>query len=275
MLIDTHSHLQYYFNNLSEELACAPEVACGIVAGGTLECVPEVIKTADAAGWAMALGLHPLYVNEITFASLEEIMRTVIRLKDDPRLAAIGEIGLDHYAEALDQKLCERAFTAQLSLAQELSLPVTVHSRHALGRTMDILKTFPLVGGALHAFSGSREMARIAIDRGWCLGVGGAVTYEGSKKVREAVRYAPLDALVLETDAPDMPGAGIAEKKSHLRHMLRYAQIIANLKKTDVETVCRITTGNALRAFPRLKVILEAKPQFKVQNASALAKELR
>lgn len=252
VFVDTHSHLQAFAETLEEELALARQagVATGIVAGGTLSCVRECLETARKSAWGAAIGLHPLYVAEHSAQACETMLREIETHAQE--LAAVGEVGLDFYMQNPDRPLQESVFEAHLDAARRFGLPVSVHSRRALYRVLDIMRGYPGVRGVLHAFAGSVQEMRRAVDMGLKIGVGGAVSYEGSKRVRAVAQAAPDEALVLETDCPDMAPSFAGDAKSHAHFIARYAAVVAQLRKTSVEDVARISTANALEVFPRL-----------------------
>ncbi len=251
--IDTHSHLQVFEENLDEVLKEARAVGAltGLVTGGTADDFEDCFRVARRASWGAAIGLHPLYVGEASFNDFKHVEEVVKARKDD--LAAIGEIGLDFYMEDPPKKIQETIFEAHLALAQETGLPVSVHSRRALWRVINIWRLYPEVKGVLHAFSGSVEEARRAVDMGLKLGFGGAMTYEGSKRVRGAALYAPSEAIVLETDCPDMAPSFATDGRSKPSFIARYAEILGQIRGVPVEVLARETTRNALEVFPKLK----------------------
>ena len=165
----------------------------------------------------------------------------------DEKVKAIGEIGLDYFHEDVPKEVQIHWFRKQLELAEELKLPVVIHSRDAAKDTMDIMKEMQAenTGGIIHCFSYGKEMAREYLDMGLYLGIGGVVTFKNAKKLKETVQYAPLSQLVLETDCPYMspePNRGKRNSSSNLPYV---AQAIAELKRITAEEVIDVTRQNA------------------------------
>lgn len=253
--IDTHSHvgLAGTFEETSQEVesARALGVSIGLMTTGRCSDFSHIIDWAPRLGWGYTLGLHPLFIQEESEKSLELLRETIASHLDDPYLIGVGEIGLDFYVEGLDREKQEFFFVEQLKIAQVFSLPVTIHARRSLYRVMHFVKAIGVTGGAIHAFTGSVEEAKDVRRVGLYLGVGGAVTYTGSKKVRKIVAELGLENIVLETDSPDMAPTFDA-KRSKAEYLPRYAQTIADLLKVDVKEVRQKTGENALNAFGRL-----------------------
>lgn len=209
MFADTHCHLN--FDLLLDDF----EV---ILQGMTSQNVGMlVVPSVDRSSWGQnidicakderllyALGLHPLFVNRHSFDDLKELNLSIEKdkLNGDSALVAIGEIGLDYFAAEHEKQLL--LFEAQLSLAEKYCLPVIVHSRKAHSEIFNIIKKFNLVGGVIHAFSGSYELMMRYIDLGFMLGVGPVITWPSASKTRSAISKAPIERLLLETDSPDM-----------------------------------------------------------------------
>ena len=253
--IDTHSHVGLagtFEETLQEvESARALGVSIGLMTTGRCSDFSHIIDWAPRLGWGYTLGLHPLFIQEESEKSLELLRETIASHLDDPYLIGVGEIGLDFYVEGLDREKQEFFFVEQLKIAQVVSLPVTIHARRSLYRVMHFVKAIGVTGGAIHAFTGSVEEAKDVRRVGLYLGVGGAVTYTGSKKVRKIVAELGLENIVLETDSPDMAPTFDA-KRSKAEYLPRYAQTIADLLKVDVKEVRQKTGENALNAFGRL-----------------------
>ena len=167
----------------------------------------------------------------------------------------IGEIGLDFYVEGLDRQQQECVFKEELALAQELNLPVSVHSRRALFKVMECLAAYPGVKGALHAFSGSVEQAKDAASKGFYLGFGGALTYPGSKRVRACAKVLAAEHLLLETDAPDMAPAFRSEGPSHPADLPAYLEELSRIRAVSSDTLSAVIYRNSLNAFPKLAAL--------------------
>jgi len=198
-----------------------------------------------------ALGLHPWFAEEPVAPVLEAVERW--------RPVAVGEAGLDLWGDPSPAAL-ERQFEvleAQLALAARLGLPVTLHSRKAVAAIAAVLQSHPKVRGALHAYSGSYEQAKPLVDRGFYIGVGGAVTRIRAKRVRRCAQALPLDCIVLETDAPAIGMDGVEPPLVRPAHLGRVATALAELRDISVEQVVEQTDANAVELFgPRVAAVL-------------------
>lgn len=218
--------------------------------------IPLAVELSEQLqGVYFAAGLHPWWVGEFAQQHGEncvESLRTIIRqYSQHPRCVAVGECGLD---AAIETPVAEQLplFQAQLALAGELELPVIIHSRKAHAHILQQLKQFPEVRGVIHAFSGSREQGEAFIQQGFCLGIGGTITYPRAQKTRNAVASLPLDALLLETDAPDMPLAGRQGEANSPLYLPDVATTLAQLRNQPVADIQQQTTRNCYHLFKRL-----------------------
>ena len=166
-----------------------------------------------------------------------------------PRVKAIGEIGLDYHYEDIPRAQQRVCFVRQMELARELNLPVIVHEREAHEDGLAIIKDFPDVTGVFHCYSGSAEMARELVKRGWYIGFTGVITFKNARKAVEVVEDMPLSRLLLETDCPYMAPEPFRGKRNDSRYLYRMAERVAEIRGLDVEEVARITTENGLRLF--------------------------
>lgn len=253
MLIDTHCHLDAAEFAADREDAMARARAVGV--GGFV--IPAVgranfadVQTLVAAhpDCACALGIHPMYVGEARDADLDAL---------EPLLAqgvavAVGEIGLDGFVEEGNLPLQRHFFEAQLRLARKHELPVVLHIRRAQDEVLKYLRRLPVCGGIAHAFNGSRQQAEDFIKLGFKLGFGGAMTYSGSRRIRELAASLPLSALVLETDAPDIPPAWAAGRRNEPANLRRFAEELAMLRGMPVDELIAATGANAREAIPGL-----------------------
>ena len=213
MWIDTHCHL-----DAAEFDADRDVVRQRARQAGVELCVIPAVERANWAkvqalahryGDVYALGIHPLYVPQAQEDDLLALDELLSASQDDPRLVAVGEIGLDYFVPAL----CEpaqrekqwRFYTAQLQLARKHGLPVILHVRRSADMLLKGLRRTPVKGGIAHAFNGSLQQAQAFIDLGFVLGFGGAMTFERATQLRHLAATLPLSAIVLETDAPDIP----------------------------------------------------------------------
>ncbi|MBY6189069.1 TatD family hydrolase [Microbulbifer agarilyticus] len=206
--------------------------------------------------WYGAVGVHPWWVKELAIAPADVRRAVVERVEHErqrsgevSRCVAVGECGLDANIETpLEQQL--PVFEAQLDAARALSLPVIVHSVRAHADVLRILKKFSLEeGGVIHAFSGSREIAEEYVRLGFYLGVGGTITYERAAKTRRALSDIPLEKLLLESDAPDMPLAGRQGERNSPEYLPQIAQTLAELRGISPEQVIAQTGKNACTLF--------------------------
>ena len=255
MIFDSHAHYDdHAFDEDREEvLAALAESGVGTVVnvGASLEGTRRTVELAERYPFIYgAAGVHPDEVNELnedTFAWLKE------QCAGD-RIVAVGETGLDYYRDRTDHETQKKWFIRQLALAGELSLPVIVHSREAASDTMKILKEMydlhiPVV---VHCYSYSLEMAKEYVKMGYYLGIGGVVTFQNARRLREVVQNIPLSHLLLETDCPYLAPVPDRGKRNDSRKLIHVAGAVAGLKGITTEEVIRITEENAA-AFYRLE----------------------
>lgn len=281
MFIDTHCHLDAQeFGSLAlmerAQAAANHVIHCVLpaVEVGNFEAVRQL---AHASGDSYCLGIHPLYVSRSQDDDLERLDAALTQYQDDPRLVAVGEIGLDYFVpELCVSPLRERQqhfYLAQLRLARKHGLPVVLHSRRSVDQ---VLKGLRDVGrmpkqaawhGIAHAFSGSAQQAQAFIDLGLKLGFGGALTYERALQLRRLASSLPLEAIVLETDAPDMPphwlyktteqrAAGEAQGVNSPAQLPRIAAELAALRGIPVDELADASTRNALAVLPKISALL-------------------
>jgi TatD DNase family protein len=268
--VDTHCHLDA--PEFGDEWA---SVRARAAAGGVALCVIPAVAVSNFAtvrslahrqGDAYGLGIHPLYIGEAREEDLERLDAALTAHRDDPRLVAVGEIGLDYFVEGLDDAKQQHFFHTQLQLARKHDLPVVIHVRRSVDK---VLKHLRQVGGGqpwhgiAHAFNGSEQQAQACIGLGLKLGFGGAVTFDRALQLRRLAAALPLDALVLETDAPDIQphwlyrtreqrAAGEPQGRNEPAELPRIAQVIAGLRGIAVEALAEATTRNAMTALPKL-----------------------
>jgi len=271
MWIDTHCHL-----DAAEFDADRDAVREAARQAGVMRCVipavhaahwPQVAQMAKRHGDAYALGIHPLYVPQAQEADVLALDRALTERRDDPRLVAVGEIGLDFFVpELCTPPMRERQwffYTAQLKLAQKHGLPVILHVRRSADLLLKGLRQCPVVSGIAHAFNGSTQQAQAFVDLGFVLGFGGTLTYERSLQLRRLACELPLSALVLETDAPDIPpqwlyqtaeqrALGVPQGRNSPAELPRIAQVLAGLRGLSLADLAVATCANAQRALPQL-----------------------
>jgi TatD DNase family protein len=272
--IDTHCHLDApeFVDDLSavRERARARGVDCCVIPAVQVRDYPRARELAHAHGDAYALGIHPLFVPQAEDADLERLDAALTQWRDDPRLVAVGEIGLDYFVPALcEEPLRSRQeyfYREQLKLARKHQLPLILHVRRSADM---LLKGLRAVGqghawtGIAHAFNGSLQQAQAFIDLGFKLGFGGALTYERASHLRELATQLPLEAIVLETDSPDMPphwiyktaeqrAVGEVQGRNEPGELPQIAQELADLRGVTCEDLIQANQSNAQIALPKL-----------------------
>lgn len=271
MWIDTHCHL-----DAAEFDADRDAVRQRARDAGVGLCVIPAVERANWAqvkdlahrhGDVYALGIHPLYVPQAQGDDLVALDELLAANKDDPRLVAVGEIGLDYFVPAM----CEPAqrerqwhfYTAQLQLARKHSLPVILHVRRSADMLLKGLRQIQVKGGIAHAFNGSLQQAQAFIDLGFVLGFGGAMTFERATQLRHLAATLPLSSLVLETDAPDIPPQwlyrtaqqrlnGQAQGRNEPAELARLADVLAQLSGSTAQTLAASLQHNVQRVLPGL-----------------------
>ncbi|KAB2926933.1 MAG: TatD family deoxyribonuclease [Dechloromonas sp.] len=253
MLIDTHCHLDAGEFAADREAVLAAALAAGVgrilvpaVAVGNFAAVRDC--AARHPGCVAAYGIHPLYVAAAQPADLAELRRWLA----GERPVALGEIGLDHYVADVDPQRQEYFFVEQLKLAREFELPVVLHVRRAVDAVLKQLRRIRVPGGIAHAFNGSRQQADEFLKLGFALGFGGAMTYSGSTRIRQLAASLPDEAIVLETDAPDIPPAWLAGGRNTPGELPRIAGELAALRGVPVDVLSAMTAANARRVVPGL-----------------------
>lgn len=266
MLIDTHCHLDAAEFDPDREAVIVRAQQAGVkgivlpaVEVGNFQAVQSLAHALP--GGCYALGIHPLYVPKASEADLDRLDAWLSRHINDPRLVAVGEIGLDFFVP----ELCEPAmrerqqhfYEVQLDLALNYQLPVLLHVRRSQDMLLKALRRRPSVGGIAHAFNGSFQQAGQFIDQGFALGFGGAMTFTRALQLRRLATQLPLEHLVLETDAPDIPPAwlgqpGAVRGRNEPAEVARIAQALAELRDVPVEDVINFTAQTARRVLPRL-----------------------
>ena len=282
--IDTHCHLDAA-EFLPDALAVRARAAINNVAHCVLPAVEvanfdAVRRLAQAQGDSYSLGIHPLLVAHAQEADLATLDAHLLRYRDDPRLVAVGEIGLDFFVPALCvSPLRERQeyfYREQLRIARRHDLPVILHVRRSADRLLKGLRDIggkeisgadPKWRGIAHAFNGSEQQAKAFIQLGFKLGFGGALTYERALQLRRLATSLPLEAIVLETDAPDMPphwlyqtagqrAAGAAQGRNEPGELPRIGAELAAMRDISPADLALATTHNAMAALPRLRALL-------------------
>ena len=251
MLFDTHAHMddRAFDADREEPLASLPEKGVGLVMnpGCSLESSPNAVALANRYDSVYAaVGSHPDAADEVDEGVLEEYRKLC---KENPKVKAIGEIGLDYHYEDIPREIQLRAFRMQMELAKELKLPAIVHEREAHEDGMKIVEEFPTVTGVFHCYSGSAEMAKWLVSRGWYIGFTGVLTFKNARKALEVAASIPLDRIVLETDCPYMSPEPFRGKRNDPGKLYRMAEKLAELRGLSLEEVHRITSENGKRLY--------------------------
>jgi TatD DNase family protein len=255
MFIDTHCHLDAAEFGVTPDTLVQEALAAGvstIVLPGVEVANFATVQNicAQQAACAPAFGIHPMFVDRATPADLDMLREFMQQY----RPVAVGEIGLDFFVENFDQDKQEFYFSAQLKLAQEFDLPVLLHIRKAQDIILKHLRRTPVRGGIAHAFNGSPQQAAEFIKLGFKLGFGGAMTYPRATRLRELAATLPLDSIVLETDAPDIPPEFLQRGQPNRPSLLpRIAATLAELRNMPLAEIARITSANALAVLPNLR----------------------
>ncbi len=279
MWIDTHCHL-----DASEFDADRDAVREAARQAGVTHCVipavhaahwPQVAQLAEQHGDAYALGIHPLFVPQAQEADLLALDLALTEHRADPRLVAVGEIGLDFFVpELCTPHMRDRQwwfYTAQLKLAQKHGLPVILHVRRSADLLLKGLRQSRISSGIAHAFNGSTQQAQAFVDLGFALGFGGTLTYERSLQLRRLACELPLSALVLETDAPDIPpqwlyqtaeqrAQGAKQGRNSPAELPRIAQVLAELRGVLLTDLAAASSANACRVLPQLAALYHHAP---------------
>ncbi len=269
--IDTHAHLDA--PELAHDVDAVREQAR---AQGVVHCVlPAVERSnwdsvrllAHRHGDSYALGIHPLYTGRAQDEDLELLAHTLQQHRADPRLVAVGEIGLDYFVPGLDAERQQRFYREQLALARRFDLPVILHVRRSADQLLKVLRQVKVRGGIAHAFNGSLQQAQAFVALGFKLGFGGAVTYDRALQLRRLAAELPLGSLVMETDSPDIPphwlyttaaerAQGQPQGRNTPAELPRIAQVVADLRGMAVADLAQVTTANACAALPGLQKLL-------------------
>jgi TatD DNase family protein len=266
MWTDSHCHLDASEFDADRDAVIARARAAGV----TQLVLPAVERTnfdtvrrlAHQHGFGYALGIHPLYVERAADADLQQLHAALTEHRDDARLVAVGEIGLDHFVPGLDLARQARFYAAQLTLAREFGLPVILHVRKSADTLLKHLRETGVRGGIAHAFNGSEQQALAFVGLGFKLGFGGAMTFERALQIRRLAQALPPHALVLETDAPDIPPqwlyrsaqqrAAGARARNEPGELPRIAATLAELRGLSLPALAALTSANVRAALPRL-----------------------
>jgi len=271
--IDTHCHLDAPEFDRDRDAVVQRARAAGVsqlvIPAVAVSNFEAVRRLAHAHGLAYALGIHPLCVNDAHDDDLDRLEAALATHRDDPRLVAVGEIGLDHFVPGLDQPKAERFFAGQLKLARDAGLPVIVHVRRSADHVLKHLRRIP-VQGIAHAFNGSEQQADCFVGLGFRLGFGGAMTFDRALQIRRIAQSVPAHVPVLETDAPDIPPhwlyrtaaerAAGPDSRNEPAELPRIAGTLAALRGWTPDHTAEVCAANARAALPRLAGLPPSPP---------------
>jgi TatD DNase family protein len=272
MWIDTHCHLDAPEFDLDRNAvvarAGAAGVAMAVLPAVTVAQFGVVRELAHRHGWVYALGIHPLHVGDSDDGDIDRLDQALGEQAGDPRLVAVGEIGLDHFVPGLDRERQDDFYVAQLRLARRHGLPVILHVRRSADSLLKHLRRIEVPGGIAHAFNGSDVQARAFVERGFRLGFGGAMTFDRALQIRHLAAILPEESLVVETDAPDIPPHWLYRRaadrdgtapgltghsgRNEPAELPRIATALAELRGWALAHTAAVTAANARSALPRL-----------------------
>jgi TatD DNase family protein len=272
MWIDTHCHLDAAEFDADREAVVARARRAGVtqivlpaVGVGNFDAVREL---AHRHGLAYALGIHPMVVDGAADTDLEQLRAALVERRDDPRLVAVGEIGLDHFVPGLDRVRQLHFLVEQLKLAREFQLPVLLHVRRSVDAVLKQLRVFRLGGGIAHAFNGSEQQAAALVELGYKLGFGGNVTFDRALRIRHVAQAVGLDSIVLETDSPDIAPqwlyrraderAAGATMRNEPAEVAGIAAVLGALRGLEPDAFAARMAANSRAALPRLAALLPA-----------------
>lgn len=279
VLIDTHCHLDApEFGTEMPAIrarAATRGVALCVIPAVAVSNFAAVRELAHAQQDAYALGIHPMCTGEAQVAHLELLDAELAQRRDDPRLVAVGEIGLDFFVDGLDADRQAHFFHTQLQLARKHGLPVILHVRRSVDKVLKHLRQAApgqTWHGIAHAFNGSAQQAQACIGLGLKLGFGGALTFDRALQVRRLAHNLPLESIVMETDSPDIQphwlyrtqahrSAGEAQGRNEPGELPRIAEVMAGLRGVTCDVLAEATTRNAVCALPRLSGLLRMSAQ--------------
>ena len=251
MLFDTHAHLddRRFDGDREALLETLPQKGIGLLMnpGCDLPSSYAAVALANAHDWIYAaVGSHP---DDADHAEGETLAQYRALAQNNPKVRAIGEIGLDYHYEDIPRKIQREAFRRQMALARELNLPVIVHEREAHEDGLRVVEEFPEVTGVFHCYSGSAEMAKWLVARGWYIGFTGVITFKNARKAVETAASIPLDRIVIETDCPYMAPEPFRGRRNDPGYVYRMAEKLAEIRGISPEEAARVTLENGKRLY--------------------------
>jgi len=257
MIFDTHAHYDdKQFDQDREELLVSMKdngIGTIVDVGSNMETSAWIVDAVNRYPMMYgAVGVYPSDTADLT----ESDMDTLKEYAGKDKILAIGEIGLDYYWDEPEREIQKKWFEAQIELAREVRLPIIIHSRDAAKDTYDIMKSLHAedIGGVVHCFSYSKEMARQFLDMGFYIGIGGVVTFKNAKTLKEVAAYAPLDRIVLETDCPYLSPEPNRGKRNSSLNLNYVAEALSQIKGIDKEELIAVTEENARKLY-RMKEV--------------------
>ena len=257
MIFDTHAHYddKQFDQDREELLASMKDNGIGTIVdvGSNMETSAWIVEAVKRYPMMYgAVGVHPSDTTDLTEADMDILKKYA----DMDRILAIGEIGLDYYWDEPERSIQKKWFEAQIELARDVKLPIIIHSRDAAKDTYDIMKALHAeeIGGVVHCFSYSKEMARQFLDMGFYIGIGGVVTFKNAKTLKEVAAYAPLDRIVLETDCPYLSPEPNRGKRNSSLNLNYVAEALSQIKGVGKEELIVVTEENARRLY-RMKEV--------------------
>jgi len=278
MWIDTHCHLDApeFAKTLTEVIQAAVDknvqaILLPAVKAGDCQQVRELANQygQQIPGLAYTLGIHPLYTNQAQESDIAILEQAITQSLSDPRFVGVGEIGLDYFVEGLDPHKQEYFLNAQLDLAQQFQLPVILHVRRSQDAILKALRRRKIPGGIAHAFNGSFQQAEQFIELGFKLGFGGAATYGRALQIRRLLAELPLDSIITETDAPDIPPAWLREEHIAFNEpafLPRIARELASIRGINELEFASAVWRNAMQALPRWSSLCAGFPHSKLAS---------
>lgn len=252
MIFDTHAHYddKQFDQDREELLASMKDNGIGTIVdvGSNMETSAWIVEAVKRYPMMYgAVGVHPSDTADLTDADMDTLKKYTAMDK----ILAIGEIGLDYYWDEPERDIQKKWFEAQIELAREVKLPIIIHSRDAAKDTYDIMKALHTedIGGVVHCFSYSKEMARQFLDMGFYIGIGGVVTFKNAKTLKEVAAYTPLDRIVLETDCPYLSPEPNRGKRNSSLNLNYVAEALSQIKGVDKEELIAVTEENARRLY--------------------------
>ncbi len=254
MIIDSHAHYddERFDADREEAIALARESGVDIIinAASDVESSKRSLELSEKHPFFYALaGIHPHEAEKADAFGEESLLQIENIAKNNKKVLAIGEIGLDYHYDFSPRDVQKKWFILQMELARKLKKPVVIHSREAIADTMDVIRAFPDVYGVVHSFSGSVETLNELIKLGYCISLGGVVTFKNAKTVLEVAKACPVDRLLLETDCPYLSPEPHRGKRNGSHLMIHTAERISEIRNVSLETLLDDCAENTKRLF--------------------------